>query len=99
MKSFVDGLDQPPLISVVMPVYEAPPQWLRAAVDSVLAQTYPNWELCIADDASPTAEIREILDAYRARDSRIKVTFRELNGRHQRGVGHGARELGRVHGP
>ncbi|MGB5198593.1 MAG: glycosyltransferase [Sedimenticolaceae bacterium] len=80
VKSFVDGLDQPPLISVVMPVYEASSQWLRAAIDSVLAQTYPNWELCIADDASPTAETRDILEAYRARDGRIKVTFRELNG-------------------
>ena len=36
-----------------MPTYNSPERWLAACLDSVLAQDYPHWELCIADDASP----------------------------------------------
>src|SRR4051812_26266395 len=39
-----------PLISIVMPVFRPPPDCLRAAIDSVLRQSYPHWELCILDD-------------------------------------------------
>src|SRR5579872_5218644 len=47
-------LDYRPLISVVMPAHE-PPAWaFQQAIDSVRAQLYPNWELCVADDASPS---------------------------------------------
>ncbi|MCP5305430.1 MAG: glycosyltransferase [Chromatiaceae bacterium] len=80
VKTFVESLAQAPLISVVMPVYEPRPEWLRAAIDSVLAQRYPHWELCIADDASPSPEIRTLLDDYRHRDPRIKVILRDKNG-------------------
>jgi cellulose synthase/poly-beta-1,6-N-acetylglucosamine synthase-like glycosyltransferase len=37
-----------PLISVLVPVYDTPERWLRRCLDSVLAQAYRNWELCIA---------------------------------------------------
>src|SRR5262245_54509756 len=40
-----------PLISVLMPTYDTPKLWLREALQSVLDQIYPHWELCIADDA------------------------------------------------
>jgi lipopolysaccharide biosynthesis protein/GT2 family glycosyltransferase len=69
-----------PLISIVMPVYNTSPIFLRKALDSVLAQLYPNWELCIADDASPNHEIRTILDGYARRDRRIKLIYRSENG-------------------
>jgi glycosyltransferase involved in cell wall biosynthesis len=69
-----------PLISVVMPVYQPPEQWLRRAIDSVREQLYPNWELCIADDASKGPEVRRVLEEYAAKDARIKVVFREKNG-------------------
>ncbi len=69
-----------PLISVVMPTYNSPERWLAACLDSVLAQTYDRWELCIADDASPDPTVRRVLDAYAARDPRIRVTYRERNG-------------------
>ncbi|BCF89416.1 glycosyltransferase [Paraburkholderia largidicola] len=75
-----DALAQKPLISVLMPVYNPRPKYLRKALDSVLAQTYPNWELCIADDASTNPEVRTVLEEYMAKDGRIKVTFREKNG-------------------
>lgn len=69
-----------PLISVVMPVYNTEPRFLRRALDTVVEQLYPNWELCVADDASPNPQIRAILSEYAARDARIKVIFREVNG-------------------
>jgi glycosyltransferase involved in cell wall biosynthesis len=68
------------LISVVMPVYNTPPRFLRKALDSVLAQLYPTWELCIADDASTNPEVRTILDEYARRDRRVKVVYRSQNG-------------------
>ena len=76
----IGRLVDPPLISVVMPVYEAPERDLRAAVDSVRAQLYPNWELCIADDASKSRHIRKVIEAYRAVDTRIKVCYRSEPG-------------------
>ena len=72
-----------PLISVVMPVYHRKADdevWLKKAIESVRAQVYENWELCIADDASPAPHVRPLLEEYQRKDSRIKVVFREKNG-------------------
>jgi glycosyltransferase involved in cell wall biosynthesis len=69
-----------PLISVVMPTYNAKPEWLIEAIESVRNQIYPHWELCIADDASTDKAIRPILEHYTKNDSRIKVVFHEKNG-------------------
>ncbi|MBO9645327.1 MAG: glycosyltransferase, partial [Pseudacidovorax sp.] len=52
-----------PLISVLMPCYNPDPQFLRAAIASVQAQLYGRWQLCIADDASPAPEVRQVLEA------------------------------------
>jgi GT2 family glycosyltransferase len=69
-----------PLISIAMPVYNTNPIYLRNALDSILAQLYPDWELCIADDASTKPDVRKILIEYANRDKRIKVVFRTTNG-------------------
>src|SRR6185437_5538981 len=69
-----------PLISLVMPTYNSPAQYLRMAIDSVVNQVYTNWELCIADDKSTQPHVKEILDEYAARDSRIKIVYRTTNG-------------------
>ena len=71
---------QKPLISVLIPVYNPKPEWLADAIDSVCAQIYPHWQLCIADDASTDSSIRPILERYAKQDSRIRVIFRERNG-------------------
>lgn len=68
------------LISILLPVFNTPEIWLKQCLDSVLAQSYPYWELCIADDASTEPRVREILESYSRRDGRIKVTWRERNG-------------------
>lgn len=70
----------PPLISLLMPVYNTDETWLRRAIESVLAQTWPHWELCIADDASPAPHVKTILEEYQRRDARIKVAYRTANG-------------------
>lgn len=67
--------------SLLMPVYAPKPAHLRAALDSVLAQTHTNWELCIADDASPGTETAAIIREYMEKDGRIRAVFRERNGR------------------
>jgi O-antigen biosynthesis protein len=83
-----------PVVSIVMPVYNPPLAFLRAAIESVLAQAYPHWELCIADDASDDLEVLELLSQFAAQDSRIKVTFRERNG-HISAASNSALELAR----
>ena len=69
-----------PKISVVMPVYDPPLEFLRQGIDSILNQVYQNWEFCIADDCSNNPNIREILTEIAKTDSRIKLTFRSENG-------------------
>jgi len=80
IRNHIDHLSKHPLISVLMPVYNTDPTFLRKALDSVLCQLYPFWELCIADDASTHPEIREIIAEYARQDRRIKVEFRSTNG-------------------
>jgi glycosyltransferase involved in cell wall biosynthesis len=73
-------LQSRPLISVIMPVYNANLDWLDQAVESLRRQVYQEWELCIADDCSSRDEVRQALSALPRRDARIKVTFRKENG-------------------
>jgi glycosyltransferase involved in cell wall biosynthesis len=76
----VDTLKRKPLISVVMPVYNTPAQFLSRAIESVRDQVYPNWELCVADDASTALYIKPLLEQFAKLDSRIKAVFRPKNG-------------------
>lgn len=80
MRRRIEAMSVKPLISIVMPTFNANTGWLRDAIESVRRQIYPRWELCIADDASPSVESRKLLQEYAARDSRIKVVFRTENG-------------------
>jgi glycosyltransferase involved in cell wall biosynthesis len=63
-----------------MPTYNTDAQYLRECIDSVLIQSYPYWQLCIADDCSPKPHVMAILREYAAKDQRIKVCRREENG-------------------
>ncbi len=69
-----------PLISVIMPVYNTDLRWLSAAIRSVQAQLYPNWELCISDDASTLEGTRGTLMDFAQRDPRIRMFLRTSNG-------------------
>lgn len=65
------------LVSVIMPVYNSK-EFLAEAIESVLEQTYPNWELVIVDDGSPDSSY-EIAEKYQQKDSRI-VLHKQKNG-------------------
>ncbi len=69
-----------PTFSVITPVYNTEPRWLRDCIESVLAQAYPDWQLCLVDDASTRPETRAVLDDYAARDPRICVVRLQQNG-------------------
>ncbi|MEG4444892.1 glycosyltransferase [Microcoleus sp. AT9_B5] len=69
-----------PKISVVMPVYNPQIDFLESAIDSVINQVYPNWELCIADDCSTDFTVAENLKNWVQKDDRIRITFRTENG-------------------
>jgi glycosyltransferase involved in cell wall biosynthesis/GT2 family glycosyltransferase len=68
-----------PTISLVTPVYNPPPEVLEETIRSVQAQTYPHWELCLADGKSPNPRIQDLLSEYARRDPRIKVTLMPEN--------------------
>ncbi|NQW94749.1 MAG: glycosyltransferase family 2 protein [Polaromonas sp.] len=69
-----------PTFSIVTPVFNTDAAALRSCLDSVLAQTYPHWELCIANDCSTLPHVRTTLAEYAQRDARIKVMHRTRNG-------------------
>lgn len=70
----------PPLLSIAMPVHETPPALLRQAIESLKAQTYPHWELCAVDDASPSGHVEALLAEMAAVDPRIRWRRRTRNG-------------------
>ena len=59
-------------ISVIMPVYNAG-KYLCGAIDSVLAQTYPFWELCIVNADPQDEAVSRVLAEYAVKDERIRV--------------------------
>lgn len=76
----VADLGEKPLISVIVPVYNVAPAHLNNCIRSVLYQSYPHWELCLADDCSTDPGIRPLLERWAEFDRRIKVVFLPENG-------------------
>lgn len=68
-----------PIVSICVPLYNTPPRFLRALLDSVLAQTCPNWQLCLADASDAAhAEVGELVRQYQAKDDYRERTARIL---------------------
>ena len=63
-----------PLISVAVPAYRTPEKFLAQMIDSLLAQTYGNWELCIANGSPKDSAMKTVLEEYTKKDSRIRVS-------------------------
>ncbi|MCB1479961.1 MAG: glycosyltransferase [Rhodobiaceae bacterium] len=80
LRERIGRVDTRPRISVLMPVFNTPESLLDKAIESVVAQVYPEWELCIADDASTEAHVRRRIAEWCDRDPRIKVIHRDVNG-------------------
>ena len=69
-----------PKISIIMPVYNPPMEFFKIALQTIEAQVYPNWELCIADDCSTNADVRVFLQDYAKENNKTRITFRPKNG-------------------
>ena len=69
-----------PLISVLTPVHDPPPQMLEEAIRSVREQTFADWELCLVDDGSTNPEVIAALERHAASDPRIHLKRRESAG-------------------
>ncbi len=75
---FKDYQGREGLVSIIMPTYNSS-QFVADSIESILAQTYKNWELIITDDCS-TDNTREILETYAAKDPRIVLQLSDVNG-------------------
>ena len=72
------SLKTSPTISVIIPVYNTE-MYLRRCIDSVLAQTYQDFELLLIDDGSKDSS-GAICDEYAAKDARVRVFHKENGG-------------------
>lgn len=64
-----------PKISIAVPTYNTSDEFLHEMIDSVIKQTYSNWELCIAEGGSDEKSVIEILKSYSERYPNIKVKY------------------------
>lgn len=70
---------EPVKISVIVPAFRTPELFLCQMIDSLIDQTYVNWELCIANASPDDETMGRILNEYMQKDSRIKVKNLEIN--------------------
>jgi glycosyltransferase involved in cell wall biosynthesis len=80
IRNRINVMSYSPKISLIMPVYDPPIEFLDQAIWSVRNQLYPIWELCIADDASKNQAVRDLLKRHAHEDERIRLIFRAENG-------------------
>ena len=62
-----------PLVSILVPTFNPNEKFLAAAVESVIAQVYEDWELILIDDGSDTAGVGALLEKMKQRDVRIQT--------------------------
>jgi glycosyltransferase involved in cell wall biosynthesis len=67
--------DYRPKMSVVIPAFKTPERYLAAMLDSLLAQTYGNWEVCIADGSPKGEGVERVLKRYALKDERIRYVI------------------------
>lgn len=72
-----EKFDYQPKISIVVPLYKTPEKYLHQLVESIKAQTYPNWELCLSDGSGADSPLRKTLEALEKSDERLKVIRNE----------------------
>ncbi|MEA5002433.1 MAG: glycosyltransferase [Christensenella sp.] len=66
-----------PKVSIIVPLYNTPEHFFREMIDSVVGQTYPNWELCLADGSTEANDLKNIVTSYN--DDRIVYKRLETN--------------------
>ena len=80
LREAVEAIERPTTFSILVPVYNPPVEFLAAAIESVLAQSFANWELILVDDASTDPRVRSHLDNHLPRDPRVHLIRRATNG-------------------
>ena len=75
----VEKLEYNPLISVLIPVYNVDEKYLKECIESVLNQSYQNFEICIVDDASTKNATLNVLKKYESNE-KIRIKYRKKNG-------------------
>ena len=68
-----------PRFSIIVPLYKTPLSYFREMADSVLAQSYSNWELILVNSTPEDARLVELVDQYARRDNRIRVVTLDKN--------------------
>lgn len=77
------------LVSIIMPAYNAA-KYIGAAIESIVAQTYSNWELLIVDDGS-VDKTAAIVEQYQQQDERVRYTY-QINARQGRARNNGLKQ-------
>lgn len=67
--------DYQPLFSIVVPLYKTPRNYLQQLVESVKAQTYGNWELCLSDGSGADSPLKDYLKRLQGQDGRIRYIY------------------------
>lgn len=67
-----------PRISIVVPLYRTPEKYLLRLIQSIQAQTYSNWELCLSDGSGENSPIEKLLKQQAEKDNRIKLAFSKV---------------------
>ena len=67
-----------PLVSIIIPNYNSQ-QYIKETLNSVTAQIYSNWEVCICDDASSNEETLEFLRQFVTSTKNVKIKFSQIN--------------------
>ncbi|MDO5418118.1 MAG: glycosyltransferase family 2 protein [Lachnospiraceae bacterium] len=67
--------DYEPKLSIVIPVYKTPERYLKEMLESIRSQTYPNWEVCVADGSPKGESTERILKRFAEADTRFKYVI------------------------
>ena len=67
-----EWMDFRPKLSIVIPAYQTPERYLKELLDSIFAQTYENWEICVADGSPAGKSCERVFRRYANRDDRVK---------------------------
>ena len=73
MREGIAGFRYTPNISLLMPICDTGREWVEKAIDSLIQQVYPNWELCVAVGESETKHVGKILEEYQTKNIPLKV--------------------------